>query len=188
MGNITFEVVENDDIEQCRDLCNELMSFQKSQAVISPEGFNSMNFDTRMKLSYESALEKQVIIVKDDEEPFGYIFSTIDMVTEEMRDMWPDWVPRTTGGVGFYPEWLSLPQKVGCLSNLYLRDAYKGHGFGSKLCEMSMEWLGSFTDVPISFVYISNGNDRAYEFYIRKGFIPSHDVFGGFIKAAYFKL
>lgn len=58
-------------------------------------------------------------------------------------------------------------------------------GIGSKLLNKAMEWLESFPDVNVSFVYISNGNDNALDFYIKHGFTFSHDVFGEFIKAAY---
>ena len=49
MENITVEIVQDGNIEQCRALCDELMAFQKSQATLSPESFDFMNFDTRMK-------------------------------------------------------------------------------------------------------------------------------------------
>jgi len=187
MGNITIEILKDDDIEQCRELCNELMKLQQEKSYYLSECFDMMNFDTRMKQSYEKALEKQVILVKDGGKPVGYIFSTIEKVAEEMRDFWPEWAPKVQGGLGFYPTWLELPQKIGCLSNLYLRKEYQGLGLGSKLCDMAMEWLGSFPDAPITFVYASNGNDAAYDFYLKRGFIESHDVFGEFIKAAYYK-
>jgi hypothetical protein len=50
---------------------------------------------------------------------------------------------------------------------------------------MSMEWLESFKDVDLVFIYVSNGNDAALHFYLSRGFTFSHDVFGGFIKAVY---
>ncbi len=187
MRNIKIEIIKDDNIELCRDLCNELMAFQKSKAIIGAECFNDMNFDTRMKRSYENALHKHVAVVKDDDLPVGYVFSTIDMAEEMDRDYLPDWAPKADNILGFYPDWLKLPQKIGCLSNLYLRDEYKKMGLGSKLCDISMKWLGSFPDCNITFVYISNGNDNAYNFYLNKGFIYSHEVFGGFIKAAYYK-
>lgn len=71
---MTIEIIKNDDIGLCRDLCNELMAFQKSKAVIAPESFDNMNFDTRMLKSYENALEKQVILAKDKDVPVGYVF------------------------------------------------------------------------------------------------------------------
>lgn len=185
MLNLIFETIRDDNIELCRELCDELMSFQKSKATISPEAFDGMNFDTRMKKSYEGALRKHVVVVKDGAEPVAYVFSAIDEESEASRNYFPDWAPGGENYMGFYPEWVRLPQKIGCLNNLYIRDKYRGLGIGAKLCDMSMEWLNSFSDCDLSFVYISNGNDEAYNFYIRKGFKYSHEVFGGFIKAAY---
>ena len=185
MQNITVEIIGDGNIEQCRDLCNELMVFQKSKAHIQPERFDFMNFDTRMKKSYEAAFRSQIIAAKDNGVPVGYVFSTVDNVEIADRTAYPEWAPVEENSMGFYPEWLELPQKVGCLSNLYLRDGYRGTGLGTKLCDMTMEWLESFPDVNIIFVYISNGNDAALNFYLNHGFTFSHDVFNGFIKAAY---
>jgi ribosomal protein S18 acetylase RimI-like enzyme len=186
MGNIVVEVSQDGDIEQCRDLCNELMAFQKSRAVIAPEVFDLMNFDTRMKRSYESALESQVIVVKDDGIPVGYVFSTIENISGK-KDVFPPWAPVPNDGSaqGFYPNWEKLPDKIGCLNNLYVRDGYRDMKLGSRLFEMSMQWLESYEDVGLIMIYISNGNDAALKFYLDRGFLFSHDVFGGFIKAVY---
>lgn len=185
MQTITFEIINNGDIQQCRELCNELMVFQKSKATIYPENFNDMNFDTRMKRSYENALESQTIVVKDNGDPVGYVFSTIDLVDAGDIAAFPDWAPASENSIGFYPDWVEVPQKIGCLSNLYLSEHYRSMGVGSKLFEMTMEWLESFADVNLIFVYISNGNTDALNFYLNHGFTFSHDVFGGFIQAAY---
>ncbi len=175
-GNITIEVVRDGNIEQCRDLCNELMAFQKSKAVMEPERFDTMSFDTRMKKSYEISLESQVLVVKDSGIPVGYSFSTIEDTQKS----------RSSGQyTGLYPEWDSFPQKIGCLSNLYFREKYRGMGLGSRLFEMSMEWLEGFPDVDLILIYVSNGNDDALSFYLNRGFTFSHDVYGGFIKAVY---
>ncbi len=40
--------------------------------------FDAMSFETRMKKSYESSLEGQIIVVKDNSIPVGYAFSTIE--------------------------------------------------------------------------------------------------------------
>ncbi|WP_239624133.1 GNAT family N-acetyltransferase [Paenibacillus sp. H1-7] len=188
MSSITIEMVNDGNIEQCRELCNELMAFQQSAATIAPETFDIMNFDTRMKRSYESSLDSQVIVVKDAGIPVGYAFSTIDYVDASKNSI-PEWAPvqDPERDKGFYPEWVRLPQKIGCLSNLYLRDGYRDKGLGSKLFEMSVEWLESFNDVHLIFIYVSNGNDTAFDFYLSRGFTYSHDVFGGFIKAVYKK-
>ncbi|MGC7870598.1 GNAT family N-acetyltransferase [Desulfosporosinus sp. SYSU MS00001] len=172
MENITIEVVKDGNIEQCRELCNELMAFQKSKASIDPVRFDTMSFDTRMKKSYESSLENNIIVAKDNGIPIGYAFSTVED-TEHGKYS------------GLYPEWDNLPKRIGCLSNLYFRNKYRGLGLGSKMFEMSMEWLESFPDINLIFIYVSNGNNTALEFYLNRGFTYSHDAWGGFIKAVY---
>lgn len=186
MGNITIEVVRDGHIEQCRELCNELMALQKAKAIIAPEAFDTMNFDTRMKKSYQQAAASQVVVVKDDGVPVGYVFSTIDQV-EDSQVTIPDWAPvdEKENVKGFYPDWVHFPKRIGLLNNLYLRDEYQGMGLGSKLFDMSMEWLESDLDLELVFIYISNGNEDALNFYLSRGFTYSHEVFGGFIKAVY---
>ncbi|WP_123040381.1 GNAT family N-acetyltransferase [Cohnella candidum] len=183
-SGITIEILQDGNIEICRDLCNELMAFQKSKATMAPEKFDAMNFDTRMKRSYELAKEKQVIVAKADGVPIGYAFSTIDVI-ERGKLTIPEWAPNRDqpGVLGFYPDWEHLPERVGCLSNLYIRDGYRHLGLGSKLFRMSMEWMASFPDVECVFIYVSNGNREALDFYLKHGFLYSHDVFGGFIQA-----
>ncbi|SFF18974.1 Acetyltransferase (GNAT) family protein [Paenibacillus catalpae] len=189
MTNITIEVVTDGNIEPCRELCDELMAFQQSRAVMAPEVFDRMNFNTRMRRSYDSALHKHVLIVRDGGVPVGYAFSTIDDV-EQGEDKLPAWAPNQDPAVskGFYPDWVMLPKRIGFLSNLYLRDGYRSMGLGSKLFAMSMEWLESFPEVELLFIYVSNGNEDALDFYLKHGFTYSHEVFGGFIKAVYKKL
>lgn len=187
MENVSFEILHGADIEQCRELCNELMAFQKSKAVLSPEIFDAMNFDTRMKKSFESTPDSQVVAAKDSGTPVGYVFSTIERISDGDKSYVPDWAPlRTTADYqGFYPDWEKLPARCGCLNNLYLREPYKHKGYGAKLYNMAMEWMKSFDDVDVAFVYISNGNESALKFYLKQGFVFSHNVFGGFIVAAY---
>lgn len=94
------------------------MEFQKSQATIAPEKFDAMNFDTRMKKSYESALESQVIVVKDNGNPVGYVFSSIENI-ENSKSSYPKWAPidNIESSMGFYPAWDDMPTKMGCLNN-----------------------------------------------------------------------
>lgn len=187
MAKITIDTVNDGNIEQCRDLCNELMAYQKSKAVIAPQAFDGMNYETRLKSSFENSPLNQLVVAKDDGLPIGYIFSTIENVSGGDKTAIPDWAPvRDRQNVsGFYPKWDELPEKAGCLNHLYLREEYRGMGLGGKLFDPAMEWLESFEDVNVTFVYVSNGNDPALRFYLNRGFTFSHDVFGGFIKAAY---
>lgn len=75
--NLKYEVIPVDKAECCRDLCNELMSYQKSLSYIKPELFDSMNFDTRMVPSIKSAIENYIVVVKDDDKLVGYVYSNI---------------------------------------------------------------------------------------------------------------
>ncbi len=182
-SNLTFEIDGN--VEDCRELCNSLMAFQKSKATMQPEVFDYMNFDTRLKRSYDSAAEKQLITVKDKGVPVAYVFSTVDAVSA--REQLPPWAKEAEGQkmLGFYPDWKeNHPEKTGALSQLYIKDDYRGAGLGSKLFDMAIKWIEGHDDIDRTFVYISNGNKAAYEFYLKHGFEYSHDVFGGFIIAA----
>ncbi|MFC5452885.1 GNAT family N-acetyltransferase [Paenibacillus aestuarii] len=186
MRNITIETVTDGNIEQCRELCNELMAFQKAKAKLAPEAFDLMNFDTRMKKSFEHALASQVIVAKDNGVPVGYAFSTVDAIDKTRREF-PAWAPiqDPKKSLGFYPDWDHLPARMGCLNNLYIRDGYRDLGLGSQLFSMSMGWLESLPDVDLIMIYVSNGNDAASNFYLSRGFTFSHDVFDGFIQAFY---
>ena len=187
MGNITIEVVKDGNTEQCRDLCNELMTFQKAQAVIAPELFDIMNYETRLLSTFIKSPINQLIVAKDSGVPIAYVFSTIEKITDGDKSGIPEWAPVKKGekALGFYPEWDNLPSQVGCLNHLYVREGYRSYGLGLKLLEQAMAWLTSFPEVDLTFVYISNGNDAALDFYLKHGFTFSHDVFGGFIQAAY---
>ncbi|MCL2873938.1 MAG: GNAT family N-acetyltransferase [Defluviitaleaceae bacterium] len=185
--NLEFEIVDIKDIEICRYLCDELMSYQKSKAILFPEAFNGMNFDTRMKKSCENTVDSQIIICKDKDKPIGYAFSTIETASKESAEFSPEWAPKSDSAEfrGFYPDWLEIPQKIGCLSNIYIKDEYRGIGLGYKFIEKSLSWLRNFSEVKYILVYISNGNDDALKFYQNNGFKFSHDVFGGFITAMF---
>jgi len=75
--SITYGTIPDERIECCRDLCNELMVFQKSKAYIKPELFDSMNFDTRLIPSVQSALANHVVVVKDNDKIVGYVYSNV---------------------------------------------------------------------------------------------------------------
>ncbi len=63
---MNFEIVTEGDIEQCRALCNELMQHQYKMSVQQRHIFAGMNFDTRLKPSFENASEKMLVIAKDE--------------------------------------------------------------------------------------------------------------------------
>ncbi|MBI0581245.1 GNAT family N-acetyltransferase [Neobacillus cucumis] len=171
--NLQYEVISEEKIECCRDLCNELMAFQKSKAQIKPELFNSMNFDTRMVPSIKSALHNYIVVVKDmdkNEEAVAYVYSNISPKEAYSNDF-----------ATFFDLSSVKGKNVGCLSQFYIKEGYRQYGIGSKLFNMSMEWLNTFDDIEDYFIYVSNGNENALEFYKRKGFTVSHDILEGFI-------
>ena len=168
--NIQYEMITDEKIECCRDICNELMTFQKSKSHIKPELFDNMNFDTRMIPSIKNALHNYTVVVKDDEEIVGYVYSNISPKETYSSDF-----------ATFFDMSSVSKNNVGCLSQFYIKEDYRQYGIGSKLFNMSMEWFKQFDDVEDYFIFVSNGNDSALEFYKRKGFLESHDILDGFI-------
>ncbi|NRD80089.1 GNAT family N-acetyltransferase [Bacillus sp. BRMEA1] len=167
---ITYEVLPNEKMEECRDLCNELMIFQKSKAHFKPELFDSMNFDTRMVPSMKSAIYNQIVVAKDDGKIIAYAYSNISPKEAYSNDF-----------ATFFDQSSVSKKNVGCLSQFFIKEGYRKIGIGSILFELSMKWLHPFDDVEDYFIFVSNGNDDALEFYKRKGFIVSHNILDGFI-------
>jgi GNAT superfamily N-acetyltransferase len=163
-------VIADEKMEDCRDLCNELMAFQKSKAYIRPEWFDTMNFDTRMVPSINSALNNYIVVVKDGEQTAGYVYSNISPKEVYSNEF-----------ATFFDLSTVQKQNVGCLSQFYIKEEYRKYGVGSKLFNMSMEWLKQFEEVEDYFIFVSNGNSEALEFYKRKGFTVSHEILNGFI-------
>lgn len=168
--NLKYEIVPDEEIEYCRDLCNELMAFQKSKSLIKPELFDKMNFDTRMVPSIKNAIHNYTVVVRHDDKLVGYVYSNISSKETYSNDFATFFDLSTVDG-----------NNVGCLSQFYIEEEYRQYGIGSKLFDMSMKWLNQFDDVDDYFIYVSNGNTDALEFYKRKGFSVSHDILDGFI-------
>ncbi len=173
--SINYEVISEKDLSCIKDLCNELMTYQKSKSKIHPEWFDNMNFETRMVPSVENAIENFIIIAKDESTVVGYAYSNI--------------CPKTTysGGfatlkpVDFFDFDSVKKENVGCLSQFYIKDGYRNQGIGSVLFDRSIDWLDSFESIDDLFIFVSNGNDDALRFYRSKGFKISHEILGGFI-------
>ncbi|MDM5317385.1 GNAT family N-acetyltransferase [Fictibacillus sp. b24] len=168
--DLKYEILPDHDMELCRDLCNELMVYQKSKASITPELFDTMSFETRMVPSVYKALHNFIVVVKDGDEIVGYVYSNIspkEVYSSEFAT--------------FFDMNSVDKEVVGCLSQFYIKKEYRQYGVGSTLFNMSMNWLRKFEDVEDYFIYVSNGNDDALEFYQRKGFSVSHEILDGFI-------
>ncbi len=168
--NFIYEIISEEEIECCRDLCNELMAFQKSKSLTQPELFDNMNFDTRMIPSVKKALHNYIVVVKDENQIVGYVYSNISPKETYSNEF-----------ATFFDLNSVTRHNVGCLSQFYIKEGYRQYGIGSKLFTMSMEWLQQFEEIEDYFIFVSNGNEDALEFYKRKGFSVSHDILEGFI-------
>ena len=167
---VRYEVISEEDIFLIKDLCNELMAFQKSKANIAPERFDSMSFESRMVPSVKGAKKNYIVIVKDDEEIIGYVYSNICSKGTYSNSF----------ATFFDMESVKKPD-VGCLSQFYLKEGYRSFGIGTVLFNMSIDWLKANEDIEDLFIYVSNGNDNALKFYQSKGFKISHQILDGFI-------
>lgn len=168
---ITYEELEINQASIVRPLCNELMAYQKSKAYIQPERFDGMSYETRLLTSIKSSKDNYLIIAKDQENVIAYAYSNIANKTAY-----------ASGQFGQFFDMNSVQgDDVGCLSQFYIKQEFRGHGIGSKLFDSSMDWLKSHSDIHDIFIFVSNGNTNALDFYISKKFKVSHDILDGFI-------
>jgi GNAT superfamily N-acetyltransferase len=173
--SIHYAVISNDQISCIKELCNELMAYQKSVAYLHTELFDGMNFETRMIPSVKSARANFLVVAKDEQEIVGYAYSNIapkQIYTNDFATLQCD---------AFFDFDSVKTDDIGCLSQFYIRDGYRNLGIGSVLFEKSMEWLNSFKAINDLFIFVSNGNDHALKFYQAKGFKISHQILDGFI-------
>lgn len=173
--DICYEMIAETDAHYVKDLCNELMTYQKSKATIHPEWFDNMSFETRMIPSLEKAKANFIIVAKDGDEIVGYAYSNISPKTVYSSNF------ATLPCEAFFDFASVSSDDVGCLSQFYIKEAYRNYGIGSVLFDKSIEWLRSFSTIQDLFIFVSNGNDDALKFYTRKGFIISHQILDGFI-------
>jgi GNAT superfamily N-acetyltransferase len=168
--SIHYEVILEDNIILIKDLCNDLMAYQKSKAHTHPELFDGMCFESRMIPSVRNAKANHIIVAKDDTKIVGYVYSNIS--------------PKKTYDNEF-ATFFNLDSvkndDVGCLSQFYIKEGYRNMGIGTVLFERSMNWLNSFQSISDLFIFVSNGNDNALNFYLGKNFKISHQILDGFI-------
>jgi len=173
--SIKYEVISENDIECLRDLCNDLMAFQKSVAHIHTEFFDPMNFDSRLVPAVAGTENNFIVVAKDDDEIVGYAYSTVS--------------PKYTYSGGFAtldcPAFFDFDsvktEDVGSLSQFFIKEEYRGQRIGSEMFDMSIDWIKTFDGINDIFIFVSNGNVNALKFYQSKGFKISHDILEGFI-------
>ena len=173
--NITYSVIPETEVICIKELVNGLMSYQKSVASIHPEFFDGMSFDTRIPPALKSALFNHIIIARDGDEVVGYAYSTIadkKIYSGGFATLQCD---------AFFDFDSVEGEEIGSLSQFYIKDGYRNTGIGSRLYEISMDWLKSFEEIKDIFIFVSNGNENALRFYLNKGFKESHKILEGFI-------
>jgi len=84
-SEIIYKEVTDGNVEICKELCNALMTYKADNGVIHPEVLRAMNFDNRLKPSFEGSAEKQLIVAFDGTKPVGYVFSSVSMETESSK-------------------------------------------------------------------------------------------------------
>ena len=186
-GEIIYRDETKGDVEICRELCDRLMQHQAARTSnpLYCGILGAMSFENRLRPAFSMAEEKQLIVAYDAGRPIGYVYTNAEIVTEEKFQERPDWAQKLgEGTLGFYPEWLRLPAKIGDLNNLYVLPAYQGTGVGRELMKRAMLWLRQLKDAENLFVYVADGNP-VKGLFEKYGFRYSHDVFGGIIKAYY---
>lgn len=190
MTNIEIKDFSKGDIEICRDLCEELMRHQASQAIIRTDVLQAMTFDNRLKPSFENAQNRKLVLAFDGEKPIGYAFAEVADITDDLKYYVPDWAKTIyeNGHLIFFPEEQELPTRLGTFNNLYIKPEYQGLKLGYQLSKKVMDWMKSMEGVTGIYVYVSNGNNEVVDFYERFGFEYSHQVLGGFITAYALKI
>jgi len=173
--SIHYEIISDVGIISIKDLCNELMIYQKSKAHIHPEWFDNMCFETRMLPSIKSAKANFIIVAKNDYDVVGYAYSNICSKKIYSGGF------ATLEPVNFFDFDSVKSDDVGCLSQFYIKEGYRKAGIGTVLFEKSMYWLSTFTSIDDLFIFVSNGNNNALKFYQSKGFKISHQILDGFI-------
>jgi GNAT superfamily N-acetyltransferase len=168
--SIYYEVISDNSIICIKDLCNELMAYQKSKSYIHSELFDGMSFETRMIPSVKSAKYNYILVAKDDNKIVGYVYSNISSKETYSNQF-----------ATFFDLDSVKNDEVGCLSQFYITEGYRNIGIGTVLFKKSMDWLNSFKSISDSFIFVSNGNDNALKFYQGKGFKISHQILDGFI-------
>ena len=168
--NITYKELNYGQAGEVKDLVNHLMDYQQSLSYITPERFDAMSFESRMLPSMESADENFLVVALVNDQPIAYVYSNIAKKQTYESDF-----------AVFFDMDSIAGNQVGCLSQFYIEDGYRNMGIGSELFNRSMHWLDTFPEINDRFIYVSNGNTKALNFYIHKGFKVSHDILDGFI-------
>lgn len=181
MKTMKYLIIEKDNIDFLKDLCNQLMDFQSNNATIRPDIMSSMNFDNRLKTEYKGSKNEFMLVAFDSAKPIGFAYANIANLTEDNLKTKPVWAI-DLDGEGFYPSDYNVPKAIGTFKLLYVDPKYRGLNVGKELTTQTMSWLKN-QSIDDIWVYVANGNEQVGKLYERYGFKYSHSVYNGFINA-----
>ena len=186
---ITYRDYSDSDAEICRDLCNALMQHQARVCTMHRDILGAMNFDNRLKPTFDGTKEKLLLAAMDGERPVGYVFAVTEPVSRERRESHPfrDKIRWRPGYTGFIPADVEEGAYVGEIGNLFVDPEYRSLHIGRTLMNRAMDWIKGHEGLQCILVYVSNGNN-AGSFYEKYGFRYANDVTDGIIKAYELKL
>lgn len=178
---INYRNLSDGPIEVCREMADALYRHQADVCRKYKDVLSSMNFDNRLKRSFDAARERFVCVAYDENKPVGFIFCEAFVVTAQRAADRPEWAAKFGSTCnGLYPSDLPIPVKAGLLNNLYIYPEYRGYGIGGQLMNQAMTWLDNVPGAEFQFVHVSNGNN-AGSLYEKYGFHYLHGAFDGII-------
>lgn len=121
-------------VEACEDLCNHLIAHQAERGKIRPDILAGMDFEIRLKPSFDRNPNRFLLVAYDGKTPIGYVFANSDILTGENLLARPDWAAEFPAGSGEpYPQELPVPCRIADLNNHYVMPAYRGAHVGHEL-------------------------------------------------------
>ena len=131
---IIYRDMTSSDAMCCKTLCNKLMKHQASVAVKYSELLSKMNFENRLKETFDKAQCKKLIVAYYNKKPIGYIYGEIFEVTESNIGTFKPFANQVSdedaNGYGLIPPTLKLPAYIAELVNLYVEPEYRSEHVG----------------------------------------------------------
>ena len=68
-----------------------------------------------------------------------------------------------------------VTEDAGAVESIYIEADYRGQGIGDTLMQHALDWMDGH-NVPVKRVFVAAGNEEAFGFYARYGFLTKHVV------------
>lgn len=142
MGHITFERIDNKDIDLIKELWEELRDHHEAKTDHFKERFHKMTFETRKKALLQKANEEQLIIdiaKVNNGKIIAYCVSSIDN------------------------------KLVGEIDSILVEKQYRKMKIGDELMKRALNWFDE-NKVETRRIVVAQGNEAAFKFYEKFGF------------------